>query len=210
MRRKMAFLLLILACSLMGCYEIFEDSAEFKRGRETKAMSLLKKYQTAASILQAETGRYPSLEELYEDGDYIGIISDAFYNAWDGLDKPEPLGGYLYSSIDTDAYGAPLDRMQYAGLCAYPAEPGKTGDLIICILADPRHFEEESIKEYGGVSHGEEWTFYTALYEDIGEPLYNWPSDETLTETFQALKKRSPREGLREAQRLAESVSKQQ
>jgi hypothetical protein len=100
--------------------------------------------------------------------------------------------------------------MQYAGLCAYPAEPGKTGDLIICILADPRHFEEESIKEYGGVSHGEEWTFYTALYEDIGEPLYNWPSDETLTETFQALKKRSPREGLREAQRLAESVSKQQ
>jgi hypothetical protein len=86
MRRKMAFLLLILACSLMGCYEIFEDSAEFKRGRETKAMSLLKKYQTGASILQAETGRYPSLEELYEDGDYIGIISDAFYNAWDGLE----------------------------------------------------------------------------------------------------------------------------
>jgi hypothetical protein len=207
MRTKLALFLLILVCSLIGCYEIFEDSAEFKRGRETKAMSLLKKYQTAASILQAETGRYPSLEELYEDGDYMGAISDAFYNAWDGLDKPEPLGGYLFSSIDSDAYGAPLDRMQYAGLCAYPAEPGKTGDLIICILSDPRHFQDEGIKEYGGVSHGEEWTFYTALYEDIGEPLYSWPSDEVLAETFQALKKRSPKEGLREAQRLAESVS---
>lgn len=207
MRRKLLFFLLIIAGSLIGCFEIFEDSAEFKRGRETKAMSLLKKYQTAASILQAETGRYPSLEELYEDGDYIGIISDAFYYAWDGLDQPEPLGGYLFSSIDTDAYGAPLDRTQYAGLCAYPAEPGKTGDLIICILADPQHFDDESIKDYGGVSHGEEWTFYTALYENIGEPLYSWPSDETLAETLQALKKRSPKEGLREAQRLAESVS---
>ena len=157
-----------------------------------------------------ETGRYGSLPELYEEDIYQGVINDAFYNAWDGLDEPEPLGGYLYSSIETDVYGAPLDRMNYAGLCAYPAEPGKTGDLIICILADPRHFQGESIKEYGGISHGEEWTFYTALYEDIGEPLHSWPSDETLAETFQALKKRSPKEGLREARRLAESVSKQQ
>ena len=68
---------------------------------------------------------------------------------------------------------------------------------------------ESQVKEYGGVSHGEEWTFYTAPYADIGEPLYSWPSDETLAEKFNALKKRSPREGLREAQRLAEKVSKQ-
>ena len=37
---------IVIACSLHGCYEAFKDSEEFKRARETKAMSFLKKYQT--------------------------------------------------------------------------------------------------------------------------------------------------------------------
>ncbi len=105
-----------MICTFPGCKSLFEDSEEFKRARETKAMSFLKKYQTAASIHQAETGHYPSLSELYEDGGYQGIISSAFYSAWDGHDTPEPLGGFQFSEIETDAYGAALDRMNYAGL----------------------------------------------------------------------------------------------
>lgn len=118
-------------------------------------------------------------------------------------------GGYLFSEIETDVYGDVLDRTNSAGLCAYPADPGTSGDLIICILADPGRFDESQVKEFGGVSHGDEWTFYTAIYEDIGEPPHSWPSDEILEENFTALKKRQPKEGLREAQRLADSVTKQ-
>jgi hypothetical protein len=148
------------------------------------------------------------LRELYEDGAYRGIISQAFFNAWDGHSQPQPLAGYLYASIDRDSTGAPLDRFNYAGLCAYPAEPGKTGDLIICILADPRHFQAKEIGDFGAaVSHGEEWTFYKARYEDVGKPVRRWPSDRTLRETFQAVDKRTPEQGLREAQRLVESMS---
>ncbi len=200
--------LVILAFALHGCYGLFEDSEPLKRARETKALSLLKKYQTAATFHQMEAGLYGSLPGLYEDGAYQGIISEAFYNAWDGHDQSRPLGGYLYSSIDTDSSGDPLDRMNYAGLCAYPSEPGKTGDLIICALADPEHFQGGMSGDFPAVSHGEEWTFYTAMYEDIGEPVHSWPSHETLQEKFQALKKRTPREGLREARRLSKSVSK--
>jgi hypothetical protein len=201
--------LVLLAFALHGCYGLFEGSEPLKRARETKALSLLRQYQTAATFHQVETGFYGSLPELYEDGSYgAGIINEAFYNAWDGHDQPQPLGGYLYSSIDTDWSGAPLDRMNYAGLCAYPSEPGKTGDLIICALADPEHFQEGMSGDFPAVSHGEEWTFYTAMYVDVGEPLHSWPSDETLEETFQALKKRTPQEGLRDARRLSKGVPK--
>ena len=103
-----------------------------------------------------------------------------------------------------------MDYVNYAGLCAYPAKPGKTGDLIICILADPQNFQEGMSGDFPTVSHGEEWTFYKAKYKDIGEPVRSWPSDETLQETFQALKKRTPQEGLREAERLVKSVSEGQ
>ena len=200
--------LTIMAFVLFGCYSPFESSEAYKRARETRALSFLKKYQTAATINQMETGQYADLPGLYEDGAYQGIISNTFYYAWDGHDQPRPLGGYLYSSITTDESGAPLDPMDYAGLCAYPAEPGKTGDLIICILADPAHFKAETNNGYGAVSHGEEWTFYAANYEGIGEPLHSWPSKVTLQETFQSLKKRTPQEGLREAKRLMDSLSK--
>ena len=207
MKKKFALLLITGFAILTGCFEVFENSPQYKRARATKAMSLLKKYQVAATLHQVETGRYPTLEEIYEASEYSGVITPAFYNAWDGLDEPRPLEGYLYSEIQTDPYGHALDRFNYAGLCAYPAEPGISGDLIICMLADPGSFDQGQIKDFEGVSHGDEWTFYSAPYEDIGPPPYDWPDDETLAENFTALKKRNPKEGLREAQRLADSAS---
>ena len=208
MEKIFAVLLITGFAMLTGCFEVFEDSPEFRRARAAKAMSLLKKYQVAATLHQVETGRYPTLAEIYEASEYSGVITPAFYDAWDALDDPRPLEGYLYSEIETDSYGHELERLNYAGLCAYPAEPGKSGDLIICILADPGSFDDGQIKEFGGVSHGDEWTFYTAIFKDIGEPLYSWPDDELLEEKFTALKKRKPQEGLLEAQRLADSVSR--
>ena len=80
--------LMLMACGLYGCDNLFEHSEAYKRARETKDMSLLKKYQTAASIYQVEMGRYGSLQELYEDRAFGGIISEAFYSAWDGNSQP--------------------------------------------------------------------------------------------------------------------------
>ena len=48
MKRLAIGFLVLLAFALHGCYGLFEDSEPFKRARETKALSLLKKYQTAA------------------------------------------------------------------------------------------------------------------------------------------------------------------
>ncbi len=206
---------MLAVCAMIGCERtdyssLFEGTKEYKQAHETSAMSYLKRYQTATSLNQVEYGRYSNLPDLYEEGGYRGLIDEAFYEAWDGHDDPQPLGGYLFSDVDADANGAPLDREDRAGLCAYPSKPGESGDHIICVLADPRHFKAEPISAGGFVSHGEEWTFYKAKYEDIGEPVRRWPSDGELGGVFQPYQKRTPAEGLREAQRLKDSVSIQQ
>ncbi len=54
--------------------------------------------------MEIEVIRYPSGSE------YSGVITPAFYDAWDGLDDPRPLEGYLYSEIETDSYGHELER----------------------------------------------------------------------------------------------------
>lgn len=93
MKKFLTMLLIAAVAVFTGCFEVFEDSPEYKRARETKAMSLLKKYQIAATLNQAETGRYPSLVEIYEASAHSGVITPEFYQAWDGLDEPQPLGG---------------------------------------------------------------------------------------------------------------------
>lgn len=201
---------LIVAGFLTGCFEAYDEATEFKRTRETKALRFLKKYQTAASIQKSEIGRYGSLSELYEDGAYQGLISKAFYQAWDGHDSPQSLNGYLFSWIENYGYGDEIDSANFAGLCAYPDEPGVTGDLIICVLADPRRFESEAVNLSGGVSKSKEWRFYAAMYSDFGGGVYNWPSDEELEEKFQLLKQGNPEKGLRQAQRLADEILNQE
>lgn len=180
----------LLGCENPDAASLFEDSKEYRYARATQAMSYLKKYQVAANVSQVETGRYGLLQNIYENGDPSGLISDELYQAWDGHVSPQPLEGYLFSSVETDPSGAPIDQSERAGLCAYPSEPGKTGDLIVCVLADPRHFTAEALEGGGYVSHGEEWTFYSASYEDIGEPVRHWPSDDELAGKFRALKPR--------------------
>jgi len=56
--------IIIGICVLSGC----EGSSSYdKKYNETRAMSFLKKYQTANSLYQVEYGSYTSLKMLYED-----------------------------------------------------------------------------------------------------------------------------------------------
>ena len=154
---------LLLACG----------SSDFeKRANETVAMSQLKKFQTANALYHVEFGHYVSLETLYEDGS-SGAIDDVLFAASDSRPDPQPINGYLFSSLDED-------DEERVGLCAYPQEPGETGDLMICALAD--------------------------LSTSFGGPLRTWPSDEQLDTQFTALEGRSPKDALTEARRLMEET----
>jgi hypothetical protein len=177
---------LIAACGGTSDYE--------KRGNETRAMSYLKKFQTAATIYQVEFGHYGSLAELHDNRG----LESALYRAWDGLDDPQPLSGYLYAYFEKDA--------ERVGLCAYPSEPGENGDLMICTLADPRNFQAEEIADGAFVSHGEEWNFYTTDFTSYGGALRRWPSVRELETGFTRIKKHSPKEGLAEARQLVDGL----
>ncbi len=197
----------MIAFMIFGACVLFGSgcSSELNKQRnETRAMSFLKKYQIAASLYQVEYGRYASLKEVYEDGS-SGVIDKEFYQAWDGHNSPQPLSGYLFSSVDQDSEGGALDRTDRAGLCAYPENPGGSGDLIICTLSDPGDFKAEEI-EGGFISHGEEWSFYVANYADLGKPLRKWPSAAMIKKHFTKLQKRNPSQGLEEARTMAEGV----
>ncbi len=194
MKRITTAFMIFMTCALVG----FGGSACLnKKHNETRAMSFLKKYQTAASLYQVEYGRYASLKEVYEDGS-SGVIDKDFYQAWDGHNSPQPLSGYLFSSIDQDSEGGELDLTDRAGLCAYPENPGGSGDLIICTLSDPGDFKAEAVGG-GFISHGEEWSFYVANYADLGKPLRKWPSAAIIKKHFTKLQKRNPSLALEEA-----------
>ena len=204
MKNIMTALTIFVTCALFG---FGGSSCLSKKPNETRAMSFLKKYQIAASLYQVEYGRYASLKEVYEDGS-SGVIDKEFYQAWDGQKNLQPLGGYFYASIDMDSKGGTLDRTDRAGLCAYPENPGGSGDLIICILADPNDFKAEEIEGGGFISHGEEWSFYVANYANLGEPLRKWPDNQTLKNHFTKIERHSPSEGLEKARKMAEKVKK--
>jgi len=192
-------LVIIGICAFSGCGG---SSSYDKKYNETRAMSFLKKYQTANSLYQVEYGSYASLKELYEVGS-SGAIDEAFYQALDDHNNSQPLSGYMFSSIDKDSDGSRLDSTERAGLCAYPEKPGESGDLIICVLSDPHHFEDEELEGGGFVSHGEEWNYYTAEYKNLDEPLRKWPADKKLDNDFTRIQKRNPTEALQEARKMA-------
>jgi hypothetical protein len=183
------------------------DRAElYKKATMTKALSKLKKYQVASSLNLVEFGRYESLHNLYERSGYAGIIDEEFYKAWDGHDQPTLMDGYLFSNIDENINGETIDHSLRAGLSAYPSQPEK-GDNIFCILADLENLNPEIVEGgYGAVSHGEEWTVYRVIAGDIVAPIRTWPSDAELADKFHALKKRTPGEALKEAQRMVDRI----
>ena len=201
---------IFIASIIVGGYALFGcggSSNYDKKYNETRAMSFLKKYQTANSLYQVEYGNYASLKMLYEDGS-SGAIDKDFYQALDSQGNPQSLSGYLYSSIDKDSDGSPLDRTERTRLCAYPDNPGESGDLIICILSDPRHFKADEMEGGGFVSHGEEWNIYVADYQKFGKTLQKWPTDTELKNNFTRIQKRNPTEGLQEARKMAEKINR--
>ena len=182
----------IYLLTLSGC----GTSDQERKGNAARALSQLKKFQTATTVYETEYGEYASLELLLDD-DASGLIEAGLEAAWDGQSQPTPLGGYLYAAMDAE------DELERVGLCAYPSEPGKTGDVILCTFADLEDMETPEEAAGGFVVSGEEWSFYVARVQDVSQPPQYWP-DDGIPPHFTRMKKRKPAQALEEAWRLLE------
>jgi hypothetical protein len=146
----------------------------------TKAASLLKKYQVAQNINRMQSdGAYGSMKELIDRQ----LIEGELAKAYDKQSPPAAVGGYLFSDIEQDSDGRPIERRKKSGLCAYP-ESGN-GEVILMLLDsnDP-----------------EEWAFYTGDAAATGGAVRRWPD---LKDKFTRSNKYSPQEALKEAEKRA-------
>ena len=165
-----------------------------RKGNATHALSQLKKFQTATTAYETEYGGFASFELLLQE-DTSGLIDAKFATAWDGEPQPMPLSGYLYSSLDAE------DESERIGLCAYPSEPGKTGDVVLCTITDPEEAEEGDVNAFA--TYGPRWSFYVARVKEVERAPRAWP-EEGAARHFTRMQSRKPAEALEEAWRLVE------
>jgi hypothetical protein len=197
---------------ILGCVLLSACSAQStpeKGSNELAALSYLRKFQTANDQYQSEHGRYGSLTDLFRASSG-SLIDRSFFMAWDGHEESLPLFGHLFASIDP-GYASEGGKVARAGLCAYPSEPGESGDLIICTLtnADGPASEpvSDSSSDSGDDSGDEEWRLYVAEAGKLRHPLRSWPSEAELAKSFVRLNSRSPEQGIADArQKVAGAV----
>ena len=160
-----------------------------RKARGTSGFAELKKFSTAQNILFVEEGRFArDLEELRAFGG--GLIEERVVRASYRAASPTALNGYLFSEID------PHTRVQ-AGLAAYPETIGKTGDKIIIILIDDGRGDGPT--EERPIS-GDNTRIFFAQAKDIHLPFTQWPSESELARNWNEIRRRSPEEGMREAE----------
>ena len=201
---------------ILGCVLLSACSAQSppeKGSNELAALGYLRKFQTANDQYQSGHGRYGSLTDLFRDSSG-SLIDYAFFMAWDGHEESRPLFGYLFASIDP-GYASERGKVARAGLCAYPSEPGRSGDLIICTLSNAdgpasepvNDSSSDSSNDSGDDSGDEEWRLYVAEAGKLRHPLRSWPSDAELAKSFVRLNSRSPEQGIADArQKVAGAV----
>lgn len=165
-----------------------------RKARETSAFAELKKFSTAQNIVMVENGRFArSLEELEAVGG--GVLAPAMVQASHRASPPIALNGYFFSEVE------PRTPLQ-AGLAAYPETIGKTGDKVIMILIDEGRGDGPT--EERPIS-GDHSRIFFAQAKDVRLPITRWPSETDLTTDWHEIRRRSPEEGMREAERIFEA-----
>jgi hypothetical protein len=169
-----------------------------------QAKSHLKKYQVQQAMYLTEQGRLASMKDLELQGEW----DKALQQAWDGQPAPDPLQGFLFSEIDRDENGQPLDHASRAGLCAYPVKPA-AGRPVLCMLLDfrkqaaPDDSNPESFR-----SSGDEWNYYEADSTRVNEPVRSWPAAGRWTTVFTRQRKYGAGEAVAEARRISGEAGK--
>lgn len=177
---------------LLGCGSVHEGPA-MRKARETSAFAELRKFSTAQNIVMVENGRFArSLEELEAFGG--GLLAPAMVQASHRASPPKALNGYYFSEVE------PRTSLQ-AGLAAYPETIGKTGDKVIMILIDEGRGDGPT---EGRPISGDNSRIFFAMAKDLSLPITRWPSEADLTTDWHEIRRRSPEEGMREAERIFE------
>ena len=186
-----------------GCGPSTTAVLHLKRANETALLSELKKIQVAYNVAHAEFGEYATLAGLSE----AAILDGALFAAWNESPDAKPIRGYYFSEIETGPDGDPLDREDNAGVCAYPADPGITGDNIICLTVEPGGRRPRGAGPAVFAALPPIWNFYVARYSSIGEPVTDWPNQGELADLFRVFRQFSSKQGKREIQQLLDSVA---
>lgn len=149
-----------------------------KAYNETQAIARLRQYQTAQFMFQSMgsaegEGFARRLPDLYSTPGMPGqkLIPEGMAKAWGGAPNPEPLDGYLFVELRTKADGTPVTFEGEFGLCAYPAKPGKSGDLVYLLLLDGETPE----------------IWVRRCQKDLPLPIAIWPSLEELNRLYHAM-----------------------
>lgn len=176
---------LTVSLMLWGCGDRIDTGAIYKRVNETNALAKLRQYQVAQNVLQNETDSFARrLPDLFqkEGGPpgRPGMIPRELAAAWGQGPNPVPLSGYLFADITENADGTPLDPYLQFGLCAYPAQPGRSGDLLMLILLDQRNM---TISESNPMSRGGH-TIWARTYKPGDKPITSWPSPAEFDRDF--------------------------
>ena len=172
---------------LVGC-----DSSNFVHipSNETYARSQLKNYNVAQMMLYVERGEMAeTLPVLYKETGGGGLLGKDILLAWYRADSPAPLQGYLYSDINVSDRSA-------AGLVAYPAKPGKTGNQVWMLLINPEGDPGQ------WPVNGDAARIFHRQAEGAQLPITEWPTTAELNSDWQEVKRLTPRQGLRKAHKI--------
>ncbi len=156
----------------------------------TAALAKLREYQVAQDQYRIEEQGVEfvfarQLPELFHlKGRAAGameLVSKDLVNAWAGNSRPIPYQGYLFAELTHGADGRPLDPHVQYGLCAYPAQSGAAGAVVMLVLNDDR--TAGPIRDDRPVSSGAA-TLWAAPAERIPGPVTRWPSDMELRTNY--------------------------
>ena len=152
----------------------------------TAALAKLREYQVAQDQYRIEeqgvefvfARQVPELFHLKgRAAGAMELVSKDLVNAWAGSARPIPYHGYLFAELTHGADGRPLDPHVQYGLCAYPAQSGAAGAVVMLVLHDDR--TAAPIRDDRPVSSGAA-TLWAAPAERIPGPVTRWPSDMEL------------------------------
>ncbi|MBI5855771.1 MAG: hypothetical protein HZB35_11215 [Nitrospirae bacterium] len=111
----------------------------------------------------------------------MGMVSQEVVQAWAGASNPLPYRGYFFADITHGMNGLPLDPHIQYGLCAYPAQAGVSGSVVLLLLNDER--TAGPINEDRPVTGGT-YTLWAAPSDRVKGPVTRWPSDADLRTNF--------------------------
>ncbi len=156
----------------------------------TAALAKLREYQVAQEQYRIEErgGEFVFARQLPEfvqsrsrSAGTMGLVSQELVNAWAGAARPIPYQGYLFAEITQGADGRPLDPHVQYGLCAYPAQSGAAGAVVMLVLNDDR--TAGPVREDRPVSRGAA-ALWAAPAEQMRGPVTRWPSEMELRTNY--------------------------